>query len=335
MSHDRHSMPPRARIAVAICAHNEAPYLADCVASVMRQTLSPHYEVVVIDNGSTDSTPALLADLQRLYGGRLAVCREDHLGLSHARNRALREASAPLVAFLDADAVADPGWLEGVLEAFSHSDRVGAVGGPVRVQWDHPRPRWWSAPLDEALNAFEPGDEPMRLSYPHYPYGTNFAVRVRAMGGVEGFAAALGRRGASLGAAEDGEACLRLERAGWEIRLAPSAVVHHRTPPARLRRRYVLRRAFHHGRSQRLLEAMHAFESGRYLSWQRLASTFLARMLRLRVDLPFLKFFLFRAGYHWQRTFGRREALVVHPSRLHGAGETPAPQCTLAMSEAP
>lgn len=321
-------MPARARITVAICAHNEAPYLADCVASVMRQTfvrLSPHYEVVVIDNRSTDSTPALLADLQRMYGGRLAVYCEERLGLSHARNRALREASAPLVAFLDADAVAEPDWLEGVLEAFSHSDRVGAVGGPVRVQWDHPRPRWWSAPLDEALNAFEPGDGSMRLSYPHYPYGTNFAVRVRAMervrgvGGEGGFAAALGRSGASLGAAEDGEVCLRLERAGWEIRLAPSAVVHHRTAPARLTRRYVLRRAFYHGRSQRLVEAMHDFESGRYLSWKRLASTLLARGLRGRFDLPFLKFILFRAGYQWQRTFGGRR-----PSRASRRAPVPA-----------
>jgi len=299
----------RRRVAAAVCAHNDAAFLADAVASLMRQTLPERdYEVVVVDNASTDDTGPVLCDLQGRYGRRLRVCWEERTGLSHARNLALAVAGAPIVAFIDADAVADPGWLEGILAAFRQAGPVAVVGGPVRIRWDQPRPRWWSSRLDEALNAYEPGREPMVLGYPRYPYGTNFALRVDAAGAVGGFATVLGRCGRTLGAGEEGELCLRLARAGWEIRFAPDVVVHHRTVPDRLSRRYVLRRAFNHGRSQYMIESMHGFESGRYGSWTDVLGRVTANLLRLRCDLPFLKFTLFRAGYQYERTRTRASA---------------------------
>lgn len=273
----------------------------------MRQTLPERdYEVVVVDNASIDATGRVLWELQGRYGRRLRVCREQRTGLSHARNLALAVAGAPIVAFIDADAVADPGWHEGILAAFRQAGPVAVVGGPVRIPWDQPRPRWWSRRLDEALNAYEPGRHPMTLGYPRYPYGTNFALRVDAAGAVGGFATALGRCGRTLAAGEEGELCLRLAQAGWEIRFAPDVVVHHRTLPERLSRRYILRRAFHHGRSQSLIESMHGFKSGRYESWTKMLGMVTTKLLRLRCDLPFLKFVVFRVGYRYQRARTRR-----------------------------
>lgn len=319
MSDDRCTELPRVQITAAICAHNDAAVLRDAVASVMKQTLpGSNYEVLVIDNASTDGTGCVGADLQVIYGKRLKVYREQRLGLSHARNRALSEASAPIVAFIDADAVADPGWLEAMVEAFEHCDRAGVVGGPVRIQWDQPRPRWWDDRLGEALNAYRPGDEPMSLGYPRYPYGTNFALRADSAEAVGGFRAGLGRRGHDLTAGEESEICLRFQRAGWEIRFTPHAMVHHRTAADRLHRRYILRRAWNHGRSQFLVEFMHGFESGRYLSWAGILGRITTNLLRLRCDLPFAKFILFRVGYQYQRTLARlrgvRSGTLAQPS---------------------
>ena len=184
-------------------------------------------------------------------------------------------------------------------------ERAGAIGGPVEIRWDHPRPDWWDERLGEALNAWHDGEDAGPLSYPRYPYGTNFAVRADAARSAGGFATALGRRGRRLIAGEEGELCLRLERAGWSIRYTPDAVVHHRTAASRLRRRYILRRALQHGRSQRVVETMHGLESGRYLSWSGIAAKLVGRGVRLDWDLPFLKFILFRVGYQLQRSFGR------------------------------
>ena len=74
----------------------------------MRQTLDRNrFEPLVIDNGSTDDTSAVLDRLAGTWQGRLKVLQEARLGLSHARNRALAVAGTPIVAFIDADALAE------------------------------------------------------------------------------------------------------------------------------------------------------------------------------------------------------------------------------------
>lgn len=302
-------------LTAAVCALNEAATVGGALESLLQQSLPPgSYEILAIDNGSGDDTARVMDELAARHPGRIRPLREAALGLNLARNRALREARAPLVAFLDADALADPSWLEALLEAFEDNPSAAVVGGPVEIRWDHPRPRWWDARLDEALNHYRPAPDGLTLRYPRYPYGTNFAVRGDAARAAGGFRPGFDRRGRQLMGAGEGELCFRLERGGHAILYAPRALVHHRTAASRLTRRYVLRRAFMHGRSQRRLEAVNGFESGMYPSWPRLALLTALALARFGCNLPFLKFLLFRAGFCWERSFGgrRREA----PARL-------------------
>ncbi len=273
----------------------------------MAQTLPRDtYKVLVVDNNSTDETPNVLRELKERFGDRLHVVCETQQGLSHARNRALAEAAAPLVSFLDADAVAEECWLESMADAFDEHPRAGVVGGRIEVLWDAPKPRWWDDRLDEAMGRFSPGDEQTQLRYPRFPYGGNFAVRTAASDEVGGFLPHLGRRGTGMLAGEEGELCLRMEQHGWEIHYTPAALVHHRATAERLTRRFILRRAFNHGRSQYLMEVRHGFESGLYLSRGRVLSNLLANLIRVNWNLPYLKFICFRIGYHYQRTLSAR-----------------------------
>lgn len=311
------------RITAAVCAFNEERFLRDVVASLTRQTLPARdFEIIVVDNNSTDGSAAVLNELARELRGRLRVIVESSPGLSNARNRALAEAKSPIVAFIDADAVAEPNWLAALLAVFDDSPDAAVVGGPVRVQWDHPRPRWWEHRLDEALNAWDAGDEHAVLTYPRYPYGTNFAVRAEPVRKAGAFRTTLGRKGRALLAGEEGELCVRIEQADWRIYYVPGAIVHHRTAAARLSRRYILRRAFHHGRSQRLVEAMHGLRSETYLSWPRITWMIASRAATLRCDLPFLKFITFRIGYNLQAMratrFDRETASDVRIHPLEG-----------------
>ncbi|MHC4908795.1 MAG: glycosyltransferase family 2 protein, partial [Planctomycetota bacterium] len=245
-------VPPAPRLSVAVCAHNEARTITQTVESLLEQTVWPEsVEIILVDNGSTDGTLAVMGRVRNLDPARIRVVREQTLGLSHARNRALEEARGEMTAFIDADAVADPAWITSLLVAFDVDETIAAIGGPVEIRWDHPRPAWWDERLAEALNAWRPADEAGALSYPRYPYGTNFTVRTEVARSAGGFATSLGRRGRGLLAGEEGELCLRMERAGHSIHYTPDAVVHHRTAASRLRRRYILRRALQHGRSQR------------------------------------------------------------------------------------
>lgn len=285
-------------VTVCICAHNEADVLADAVESAMAQRMSAdQYEVLVVDSASEDGTGQLLCSLGAKWGARMRWVRADQPGLSQARNCGLAEADGAIVAYLDADAVADPGWLSAIVDAFAADRACGAAGGPVHVRWDHDQPTWWRRELDEALNFYNPGASAMGLTYPKYPYGTNLAVRTEAAAALGGFAGGLGRRGRALLAGEDGEMCYRLERAGWSVQFAPDAVVHHRTKADRLTRRFILKRAYQHGRSQRAIECMHGFESGLYPSLGKLIGMLIGRIAMLRCGLPFLKYWLFRVGY--------------------------------------
>jgi len=116
------------RISVIIPAFNHAAYLAQGIDSVLAQTLPPA-EVVVVDDGSTDATPAVLAP----YAGRIRVLRQANAGVSAARNRGAAEARGDWLAFMDADDAWEPDRLE-TMAAFrrDHPD-VRVVATAARV----------------------------------------------------------------------------------------------------------------------------------------------------------------------------------------------------------
>ena len=295
------------RISVVVCAYNEAAFLRDCIDSVMDQiTPADQYEVLLIDNNSNDGSGDVIRDLKEAYGSRLRLFTERQPGLSAARNRALAEADSPLIAFLDADAVVESDWLSGLLVAFAEHPSAAVVGGRIEVQWDAPKPRWWDNRLDEAMGYFSPHDKHCVLQFPRFPYGGNFAVRVGAVRAVGNFDVKLGPNGEQVLAGEEGELCMRLVEANWEIHYTPAAVIHHRATADRLTRRFVLRRAFYHGRSQYLLESLNNFESGRYLSWLGILWNCVRNGLRLNWNMPYFKFLLLRVGYQYERLHSKR-----------------------------
>src|SRR5205085_228353 len=128
----------RVRVTVAICTHNRAHYLGTALASVVGHA----DDVLVVDNASIDATK----DVVSAYAGARYVL-EEQLGLSHARNRALAEATGDVVAFLDDDAVAVDGWAQRHAAAYD-DERVAATGGPIRLVWPRTRPPWMPAALE-------------------------------------------------------------------------------------------------------------------------------------------------------------------------------------------
>ncbi len=110
MTDERTSRAPGLGISVVIPAYNYARFLTDAVSSALSQTWTP-LEVIVVDDGSTDETPELLATIT---DPRLRVIRQTNAGLSAARNTGIREARHELIAFLDADDRWTPGFLSRV-----------------------------------------------------------------------------------------------------------------------------------------------------------------------------------------------------------------------------
>jgi GT2 family glycosyltransferase len=265
----------------------------------LRQDLPrERYEVIVVDNGSRDGTDRYL---QRLSARGLArVIREERAGLSRARNAGVRSASSGIVAFLDDDAEAAPGWLRALLEAFRLERDAWCIGGPVALRWTAPPPAWWEPRLDEVMSGVDLGPRRSFVSYPRTPYGTNIAFRREVFDLLGGFREDLGRRGGRLLAGEEAELCLRLEAAGGRILYEPAARVRHAAPPDRATLEYIRRRAFAHGRSHARLER--AYRGRRpVLAWGKRVVKALLRAARRRAFPPVeRRDFYFAAGYAWE-----------------------------------
>jgi glycosyltransferase involved in cell wall biosynthesis len=115
---------PVADLAVVICSLNGAVGVDRCLRALARQTIRSRLEIVLVDDGSTDST----SDVGRRHGVRV-IRHQVNQGLAAARNSGLSASSAPLVAFLDDDCEPEPGWAQELITGYE--DGVTGVGGPV------------------------------------------------------------------------------------------------------------------------------------------------------------------------------------------------------------
>jgi glucosyl-dolichyl phosphate glucuronosyltransferase len=231
-------------VAVVVCTRDRASWLGACLDSLRAQSADPtRFEVVVVDNASRDDT----AEVVRSAGVRLE--REDVVGLSRARNRGLAVTDAPVVAFIDDDGRARPGWVAGLLDAFATSPSAAVAGGPIALRWGAGRPRWLTADLEPWYSGLDLGPVARPLDASETLYGANFAVRRDVALSVGGFDTRLGRAGRSLRSGEESDLIARM-RAHGEIRYTPAAVVDHEVLPDRLSRRWLLRRTFAYGRHE-------------------------------------------------------------------------------------
>ena len=198
------------RVTVAVCARNAAGTLDACLRS-LRALDYPDYEVIVVNDGSTDATGAIA----REHPG-FTVIDTPHGGLSAARNAALHAATGALIAYTDADVEVDPAWLVHLIQPFLRSDAAGA-GGPNVVPEDDP---WMAQCVARA-----PGGPTHVLiderTAEHVP-GCNMAYRREALLEIGGFDPAYHAAG------DDVDVCWRLQERGQRIGFAPSALVWHR-----------------------------------------------------------------------------------------------------------
>jgi len=244
------------RITVILCTYNRSALLHKALDSLVAQRLpdTMEWEVIVVDNNSSDHTRAVVGDYVCLHPGRIHYLLETDQGLSRARNAGIRIASGDVIAFVDDDVTAEPTWLWCLTSCLFDGNWIGA-GGRILPPDGIEMPKWITVggPFDisGALALFNLGDQPGELSRP--PYGANMAFRKSVFERYGMFRPDLGRRGSNLISGEDTEFGNRLLAAGEHLRYEPSAVVHHPVPEERLNKKYFRRWWLGFGRT-RILE---------------------------------------------------------------------------------
>ena len=238
-------------ISVILCTYNRCESLARALASVAAQDLdrSVLWEVLVVDNNSTDRTPEVVEAFRARFPGRFRYVREVRQGKSHALNSGIRETNGAIVAFMDDDVIVEPTWLSNLTKSFRDETWAGA-GGRILPQWNCEPPSW--IPMKEKhilapLAVFDLGMKAGELQEP--PFGTNMAFRRQVFEKYHGFRTDLGPQPGSEIRSEDTEFGRRLLAAGERLWYEPTAVVYHPVSEKRIRKEYFLQWRFDKSRA--------------------------------------------------------------------------------------
>jgi glycosyltransferase involved in cell wall biosynthesis len=242
---------------VTIQTYNHAETLAATLRSLaeLRCPADVDYEILVINNNSSDRTAAVLEEFGAVLGTKLRSVPEPRQGLSHARNLALAAARGEVVCFLDDDAVADADWLAAHAQVYRADERVVAAAGCIRLRWPAgwSRPAWLPGDLESYLSGLDLGPDRFVLEYPRHPYGCNMSVRREVAREIGGFSDRLGRQGRRLISNEEKLFFYRIHQRRGQVVYTPDAIVHHVIPVERLSKRFFLKRAYAQGVSDLLL----------------------------------------------------------------------------------
>jgi glycosyltransferase involved in cell wall biosynthesis len=256
-----------ARVAIGIVTMNRAASLDRTLRSLTDQDLGlGSFEVVVVDGGSTDGTPAVVAAAAEA-GLPVRLVTEARPGVATARNRALAEATAPVLAFLDDDETPSRPWADVLVAALEGTPTAVAAGGPIVPVWPDGQPAWVTPYLAGFFGSTDLGERAVAYPADRYPYSGNVAVRVAPARAVGGFVDGFGRSHGTLLSNEEKEFFTRLRQCGGLL-YDPTAVVHHHVDTSRVSRRWAVRRAFAQGRSDVLLVAL-TWGTGRRREWIR------------------------------------------------------------------
>jgi glucosyl-dolichyl phosphate glucuronosyltransferase len=309
---------PSPLISVVVCTRNRAELLRGVLDDLRAQTLpATRYEVLIVDNGSTDHTRRVVEEVA--HDGRFRHVEEPVLGLSHARNRGWREARGAYVAYTDDDCRVPPGWLAVAAEVIGEH-RPHLLGGPIEPFFDSPPPPWFRP----AYLTRSRGDQARRLSPGENLWGGNLFVGRELLAELGGFPTGLGMVGRRIAYGEE----TALQHRLYEVH--PEAVsyydprlgLRHLERPEKLRARWLLRRFVAKGRDVHLAAAAAAppapsrvvlvadmLRTGALL----LAAAILRSVVRDRRRFPYYQNFLYETASQYLRRLGRLGAQLRQP----------------------
>jgi GT2 family glycosyltransferase len=228
------------RLALVVCTRNRARHTRKCLDHLESLPLTPSWQLVVVDNGSTDDTASVIEEFRRRSRHEVTSVLEPIRGLGRARNRGWMAAEAPIVSFTDDDCYPDHDFIGAVLAAFDAQPSLGFLGGRI-VLYD---------PTDYPITVQENPDHidlpPGRFVPAGLIQGANFSMRRTALESIGGFDDRFGA--GALFACEDIDAVARASANGWAGAYDPAPLVHH-----------------HHGRKTSLEAArlMREYDRGR------------------------------------------------------------------------
>ena len=206
-------------ISIIVPTYNRKDELEELLPSLVKQKCSSDFEVILVDDGSTDGTRDLLKSLAKKWNGRLRYFEQNRAGPGAARNLGIKHAHGEILTFVDSDCIAPSGWLDTLTSVFANPI-VGAAGGPELMADDDGLLRCCQSYVMTAFltTGGLRGRKGTKLGI-YYPRGFNMAVRkhlVEAAGGVP-----------NRFQGEDILLSFKVRQMGYTLEYMPDAAVYH------------------------------------------------------------------------------------------------------------
>ncbi len=241
--------PGGLRVTVAICTWNRSPSLRQTLDGFtgIAAPVATKWELLVVNNNCTDETDEVI----RAFEDRLPVRRvfEPRPGLSHARNRAIAEATGDYILWTDDDVTVCRDWLVAYADAFRQWPDAALFGGPIEPSFDGTPPSWLQQIYPSIAGVYAArdfGSEPIPLSPHVIPWGANYCVRAREQSSHP-YDPDLGYRPGRLIGWEETEVLQALLAAGAQGWWVPRAALRHHVPKARQTTKYLRTHFYNRG----------------------------------------------------------------------------------------
>jgi glycosyltransferase involved in cell wall biosynthesis len=208
------------KISVLICTLNRAKPLDQTLHHFFMQRFADEYEyeVVVVDNDSTDDTGLVVARYVAKHPGIVRYCREPRRGQCYARNTAIATARGEIIVFTDDDVLVEKNWLNEIYREFTEDPALSLLGGRVLLAHDG---------LQKV--SLQISDQRQTFTYPNsgsFPMGANMAFRREIFDRIGMFDVRLGA-GRFFAGADDADFFYRALKAGYRVLYAPNVLVYH------------------------------------------------------------------------------------------------------------
>ena len=250
-------------VSVVVSTHNRQEDLRAALDPLLHQVGNVPYEVLIVDNNSTDGTRRVIEQAIESSPVPLKYLFEPRQGVSYGRNTGILHARAPIIAITDDDCRPAPDWVASIVRAFEKYPDVDCIGGRVVPTWPDHVPSWFTALQASPLAICEHGDEDLPVDAAHAALcllTANLASRRSAFEKAGLFSTEYPR-------GQDREIQLRMWRAGCRGLYVPSLVVMVPIPPERLRKPYFRNWYCKYGKVHARLELLDSLDkNGRLVS---------------------------------------------------------------------
>ncbi len=236
------------KLSVIICTYNRCRYLPAALESLKKQKANRgDYEIIIINNNSTDDTEKISLEFKKNNPGLNVKYEIEKIqGLSAARNKGIDVSEAPIVAFIDDDAVAREDYVENLIANFEKYTGYDAIGGKViPIYQNGTEPVWMSKYIQRLVSKVDEGEK-FKDFQNKYPVGCNMAFRKNVFNEIGKFNTDLTLR------SDDKYIFSKLKKAGKKTLYAPDVYVRHNIEDFRIKHDFIKNLSKLNGHTERI-----------------------------------------------------------------------------------